>query len=568
MRRCSKIPYIALSLFIAFVSCSKDNPSEELKEIPKENFELEEKVIGLWEIEDDNVQSSYSNRQAVDDDLCYVSSLIFYVDGTFIVTYTGGTITGNYTVTSEKSISLGEAGDIGNVNFTSGVMYFEIELNGICSAAYHCNRRIDYRRGDCYSFLNCNDNSIWKRVANNNIYYIKFVDHHNNIWFQNFVGWNSEDCFSAETNRYNEGELILIKNNTGYLRYIHQKNNGNAIHSYLINSNGNLERKIENSDASVIYQTFQPSSQEELDNLISKTECGRKTYVPDDVFEQELIDRGLDNIMDNYVLTENISRLTNLYFINYAVNDLTGLEDFVALTHFTLNSSNIKEIDLTSNSLLERVYLSSTELIKLNIDQNAELESLYLEYGKIETIDFSGNNKLKILELHATTISKLDVSKNNKLEMLTVEGGNLNELKFSRNENLWHLNIDNQPLESIDLSFFPNLREIYLEDNNLNGIDVSKCPKLEFLSIANNSLSNINLLDNANLRELFISDNNLSQLDISRSPEVYIMYAENNPGLDCIQIADVHWEEINADVSNYRWKKNDHTEYSTDCGYE
>jgi len=567
MRRCSKIPYIALAVFITCICCSKDNPSEGPKEIPKENFELEEKIIGLWEVEDNDGQTNSSNRQAVDDDLCYVSSLIFYVDGTFTVTYTGGTISGEYTVTSEKSISLGEAGDIGNVNFTSGVMYFEIELNGICAAAYHCNRRIDYRRGDCYSFLNCHDNSIWKRIANNNTYYIKFIDHHNGIWFQNFVGWHSEDCFSAETNRYNDGELILIKNNTGYLRYIHQKNNGNAIHSYLINSNGNLERKIENSDASVTYHTFQPASQEDLDNLISKTECGRKTYVPDDIFEKELIDRGLDNIIDNYVLTENISGLTALSFVNYAVNDLTGLEDFVSLTHFTLNSSNIKEIDLTSNSLLERVYLSSTELTHLDIDQNAELQSFYLEYGKIETIDFSGNENLKILELHATTISNLDVSQNGELEMLTIEGGNLNELKFSRNENLWHLNIDNQPLESIDLSFFPNLREINLGYNNLNEVDVSKCPKLEFLSLTNNSLSHINLSDNANLKELIISNNSLSKLDISSSSKLYTMYAENNPDLDCIQIADTHWEEINADPLNYRWKKNDNTEYSTDCGY-
>ena len=37
---------------------------------------------------------------------------------------------------------------------------------------------------------------------------------------------------------------------------------------------------------------------------------GQLTYVPDDNFEQELINLGYDNVLDDYVLTANINTVT------------------------------------------------------------------------------------------------------------------------------------------------------------------------------------------------------------------------------------------------------------------
>ena len=38
----------------------------------------------------------------------------------------------------------------------------------------------------------------------------------------------------------------------------------------------------------------------------------QQTYVPDDNFEQALINLGYDNILDNYVATSSIDTITNL----------------------------------------------------------------------------------------------------------------------------------------------------------------------------------------------------------------------------------------------------------------
>jgi hypothetical protein len=58
----------------------------------------------------------------------------------------------------------------------------------------------------------------------------------------------------------------------------------------------------------------------------------QKTYVPDDNFEQHLINLGYDNVLDDSVLTSNINTVSYLVLYSTLIIDLTGLEDFANLT--------------------------------------------------------------------------------------------------------------------------------------------------------------------------------------------------------------------------------------------
>ena len=58
----------------------------------------------------------------------------------------------------------------------------------------------------------------------------------------------------------------------------------------------------------------------------------QNTYVPDNNFEQALIDLGYDTILDDSVLTTNISGVTSLNVGEKEISDLTGIEAFAALT--------------------------------------------------------------------------------------------------------------------------------------------------------------------------------------------------------------------------------------------
>ena len=73
--------------------------------------------------------------------------------------------------------------------------------------------------------------------------------------------------------------------------------------------------------------------------LAVQTGLAQKTYVPDNNFEQALIDLGYDDAIDDYVNTENISDVTTLYVDSLSISDLTGIEGFTALTTLDCGSN-------------------------------------------------------------------------------------------------------------------------------------------------------------------------------------------------------------------------------------
>ena len=70
--------------------------------------------------------------------------------------------------------------------------------------------------------------------------------------------------------------------------------------------------------------------------LTSSFVFSQKTYVPDDKFEQALIDLGYDTTLDDSVLTANISGVIKLDVGDKSISDLTGIEAFVALEELRL----------------------------------------------------------------------------------------------------------------------------------------------------------------------------------------------------------------------------------------
>ncbi len=72
----------------------------------------------------------------------------------------------------------------------------------------------------------------------------------------------------------------------------------------------------------------------------------QKTYVPDDKFEQILIDLGYDSELDDFVLSENIKEVTRLRVWRDSVKDLTGIEDFVALTELDCSFNQLTRLEV------------------------------------------------------------------------------------------------------------------------------------------------------------------------------------------------------------------------------
>ena len=68
---------------------------------------------------------------------------------------------------------------------------------------------------------------------------------------------------------------------------------------------------------------------------------GQQTYIPDDNFEQALINLGYDNILDDYVLTDNINTIQYLQVGGQNISDMTGIEDFIALKWLDCDQNQI-----------------------------------------------------------------------------------------------------------------------------------------------------------------------------------------------------------------------------------
>ena len=69
---------------------------------------------------------------------------------------------------------------------------------------------------------------------------------------------------------------------------------------------------------------------------------GQLTYVPDDNFEQVLIDLGYDDILDDYVQNNNINQILELDLPWWAnISSLTGIEDFTQLTSLICSNNQI-----------------------------------------------------------------------------------------------------------------------------------------------------------------------------------------------------------------------------------
>ena len=134
-----------------------------------------------------------------------------------------------------------------------------------------------------------------------------------------------------------------------------------------------------------------------LFSLLPLFTIAQQTYVPDDAFEQALIDQGFDNVLDDSVNTNNINGETALYIIQKGIFDLTGIEGFSSLTVLDCSHNELTSLDVSQNNLIESLSCSSNELSALDLTLNTALEILKCNSNGITALDLSQNSALNQL---------------------------------------------------------------------------------------------------------------------------------------------------------------------------
>jgi len=263
--------------------------------------------------------------------------------------------------------------------------------------------------------------------------------------------------------------------------------------------------------------------------LTSSFIFAQNTYVPDDKFEQALIDLGYDTTLDDYVVTANISGVTSLDVSNKEISDLTGIEAFAALTNLVVSNNKLTALDVSTNTALTSLYLyAAGTLTSLDVSKNTALNYLNCAKNQLTSLDVSSNTALISLFCEDNLFTNLDVSKNTTLNSLTIERNQLTSLDVSKNTALTILRCSSNKLTSLDVSNNTALIELDSHNNQLTSLDVSANTALTYLSIGYNPFGSLDVSANTALTYLNIKDNQLTSLDVSQNTALWYLDCSYN----------------------------------------
>ena len=267
--------------------------------------------------------------------------------------------------------------------------------------------------------------------------------------YAGFTLTNGQGEIIATETLENAGNVYSISNNMTETRFLETTENFNSPSGTLHLVSGLFAGSPENVCSWPLYDQ----------NLF--------TYVPDDNFEQRLIDLFFDDILDDYVLTENINSAEELYINNSNISDLTGIEDFINLKTLDCNfNPDLLSLDLSNNS----------ELISISANQISGTEN-----GSLEYVDVSNCPNLETLTCLHAQVSSIDISNSPNLIVLNIGHNEIETIDVSNNTYIETLIIDNNLISEIDVTNNPSI----------SVLDISDCPNLNSADIRNGNNTNI-----------------------------------------------------------------------------
>ena len=487
--------------------------------------------VGKWKIR----RPSSSNKSQS----CQVLEIIFRNDNSFTIITSNATITGQFSVDSNTSIILSQwqspIGNITNLVLTNSFISFSINLNNGCDESIMGDKDDNYE-DSTDNVQGCNEQEIisffnsLKDMTTGDIKNFSFGNYY--LTFNGGEATPTGGTFQGITyKQYNFSELNQVNGLGNEVEFFFSKDSGELL--FIISVNRVMENGIKvisqirrfyapgfPSDGPLNYENSSycqlwDAASHYIEQLPSFYEG--KTHIPDDNFEQALIDLGYDDTLDDYVVTENISSISSLDLRNREISNMTGLEDFISITNLILHNNLLSSIDVSRNLLLESLTLSRNSLTSLDVSENIFLEELYISINNIESLDLSNNNSLIKLSASQNLLTSLNLSGNPQLSSLNLSGDFSNggsnssnrnripSIDLSNNDNLKYLNLSLVGIEgTIDTSNLDDLIGLVVSGNpNLISLDLSNNRELQWINAGyNGRLEGLDLTNQSNLAYL------------------------------------------------------------------
>ncbi len=291
--------------------------------------------------------------------------------------------------------------------------------------------------------------------------------------------------------------------------------------------------------------------------------CLSQTFVPDDNFEQALIDLGYDSgPLDDIVPTANINNITDLDISSKNIADLTGIEDFSSLQSLNCQSNLLTSLDISSNTSLTQLFCSDNNLTIIDISMLLDLQIFWCLNNKLTNINVANNTKLISLVCGNNLLNSLDVNNNISLNVLSFDGNQISTIDVSNNSTLSFLSCSNNLLTNLDITKNTNLSTLDCNSNQLTVLDLSKNNKLIELYTQFNALTALDLSQNPILTDINCSYNNLCALNAKNGNNVNfsVFNFKNNPNLNCVVVdnpSSNHTTWSPSSFSNYVTSQSD-----------
>ena len=297
-----------------------------------------------------------------------------------------------------------------------------------------------------------------------------------------------------------DNAFITLDAGSGYSSYLWS--NGSTVQTINVNSSGTYSVTVtDNNNCS--------GSDDIAINTISCNNSTTKTYVPDDNFEAYLEANNMgDGIANNdSVLTANIDTVSTIDVSSQNITDLTGIEDFSALTGLYCSGNQLTNLDISNNTALTYLDCGYNQLSYINVNNNTALESLSCRYNQLASLNVSNNTSIEYLFCNNNQLTSLDLTQNNNL--------------------IW----------------------LYCDANNLTNLDVSENTSLEILSCQLNQLTSLDVSESNSLTYLDCLNNQLTCLNVKNGNNINLI-AIQNPNLTCIEVDDPNWSNQNWTVAS------------------
>ncbi len=334
--------------------------------------------------------------------------------------------------------------------------------------------------------------------------------------------------------------------------------NGNNINITEFNAENNPNLSCINVDDATASYLSSPLWLKDV--TASYSEHCNDTYVPDNNFEAYLEANGMGNGVanDNYVTTANINTVTLLDVAGEGIADLTGIEDFIALTGLNCRSNTLTNLDITNNTQLTILHCDSNTLTNLDITNNTQLATLNCFDNALTSLDVTQNTLLVTLRTGNNNVTSIDVTQNSLLKIFSCYENAFTSLDVTQNLVLEDLDCIRNNLTTLDVSNNNQLINLDCYENNLTSLNITQNPLLEELFCSENQLTSLDLSQNTVLNELEAEFNNLYTLNVANGNNMNIANFDigDNPNLTCVFVDD-------AEYSTTYWPNKDtHTSYN------